>query len=207
METTTLVPPGETIRSDGYRYWERPFLLNESIEILRQSEERTLESKLWCGLELHRAKLNLSHGSFYPYLWKACLTPTTAWRRMLLATKFMQWAGLSKVEEAMELLHTKSFKLKDFKDYLDEISEPQRLEEFSKVTGGCPPKLGTLLGFSLSQLLHTIDTRIKNRKKWAELEWQEAKDTLTVLADQALHRAQILEAELKMRNGEVSGEG
>jgi hypothetical protein len=99
------------------------FNVSESIERIHLFEQRGTEFKVRCGLELIRAKLNLNHGAWQPFLFKANIYHSTATRRMKIASSFMEWAGLlppgsrptdEGVLKAMNLIDGKSCNMHDF---------------------------------------------------------------------------------------------
>lgn len=117
------VPTGNSKNGNGDQYWLRPFNSLESIERCRRFEGRGTEFKVKTGLELYLAKLNLRHGSWYPYLHRADIYPTTATRRMKIAKEFMVWLELlgkvdkvteHHVHDALKNIHSKECKLHDF---------------------------------------------------------------------------------------------
>lgn len=123
VEETKEVVIEDTKKENGDKYWLRPFSSLESIERCRGFEKRGTEFKVRAGLELHLAKLNIGHGSWYAYLYTANIYPSTATRRMKTATKFMLWLGLLSeadkvtehhVHDALEAIHSKPCILHDF---------------------------------------------------------------------------------------------
>jgi hypothetical protein len=99
------------------------FDTNASLERIHLFEQRGTEFKVRCGLELLRAKLNLKHGAWRPFLFRANIYPSTATRRMKITSAFMEWAGLlppgsrptdEGVLKVMNLIDSKSCILHDF---------------------------------------------------------------------------------------------
>jgi len=108
---------------NGDKYWLHPFNTQESTERCRSFERRGTEFKVRAGLELHLARINIGHGSWYAYLHRANIYPTTATRRMKTATEFMLWLGVLQeqdkvserhVHDALEVVHSEPCKLHDF---------------------------------------------------------------------------------------------
>ena len=106
------------------RYWLHDFDAEESIRQIKQCENRKFESKVKCGLELCRTKFNISHGAWYPYLWKCGMSQATASRRKQLATEFLRWQEIlpkdNELEEhhaidGLELVTDKPFIMNDFR--------------------------------------------------------------------------------------------
>jgi len=107
------------------RYWLHDYDAKESIRQIKRCENRKFESKVKCGLELGRTKFNISHGAWYPYLWKCGMSQPTASRRKQLATEFLQWREIlpkdKELEEhhvidALELITDKPFIMNDFRE-------------------------------------------------------------------------------------------
>jgi hypothetical protein len=65
------------------------FNINESIERIHQFEQKGIEFKVRSGLELLRVKMNIEHGAWYAFLIKAGIYPSTATRRMKIASLFL----------------------------------------------------------------------------------------------------------------------
>ena len=106
------------------RYWLHGYDAEESIRQIKQCEDRKFESKVKCGLELWRTKLNINHGAWYPYLWKCGMSQATASRRKQLATEFLQWQEIlakgnelkeHHVLDGLELVTDKPFIMNDFR--------------------------------------------------------------------------------------------
>lgn len=200
LERETIHAPG----GDGDQYWHRPFEVKESYERARLFEGLSTEPKVKAGLELWRAKLNLSHGAWYPYLWRAHIDPSKSERRRKLAKRFMEWAGVikpkDKIQEAdivraMDLIHAKSRILRDF---TSEVSQEVDTNQFVKEGYRSPnPPVELLGGVSLGNL----EPILKRIDKWVERDYislavskqQEAKDTLSMFAGQFLARLRHLQ--------------
>jgi hypothetical protein len=191
METRTL----EVERIDGDKYWERPFDAEESIKRVRQLEGRGTEFKVKSGFELYRAKLNLEHGDWYRFLYRARIEPSKAQRRMKEAKEFMTWAGVFREEDekvvekhvvkAMELVAVKSCILQDFAS-----KRRLNLNEFQD-KGYHPPGIKHhILGVSLKELRTLLDRIEKaidhDYPDWTAIERDEVKQTLVLFADQIL---------------------
>ena len=106
------------------RYWLHDYDAGESIRQIKRCENRKFESKVKCGLELWRTKFNISHGAWYPYLWKCGMSQATASRRKQLATEFLRWQEIlpkdNELEEhhaidGLELVTDKPFIMNDFR--------------------------------------------------------------------------------------------
>jgi len=106
------------------RYWLLGYDARESIRQIKRCEDRKFESKVKCGLELWRTKFNISHGAWYPYLWKCGMSQATASRRKQLATEFLRWQEIlpkdNELEEhhaidGLELVTDKPFIMNDFR--------------------------------------------------------------------------------------------
>ena len=106
------------------RYWLHDYDAKESIRQIKRCENRKFESKVKCGLELWRTKFNISHGAWYPYLWKCGMSQATASRRKQLATEFLRWQEIlpkdNELEEhhaidGLELVTDKPFIMNDFR--------------------------------------------------------------------------------------------
>ncbi len=102
------------------------FQADQSIQRVRDVEGSTLATKVLCGMELWRAKLNLGHSAWYPYLMKCGISPPTASRRKTLAVEFLLWAGIIRegveigedyVIQGLNLIIEKPFNLNDFTNY------------------------------------------------------------------------------------------
>lgn len=107
------------------RYWLHDYDAKESIRQIKQCENRKFESKVKCGLELWRTKLNISHGAWYPYLWKCGMSQATASRRKQLAAEFLRWQEIlprdnelkeHHVIDGLELVSDKPFIMNDFRE-------------------------------------------------------------------------------------------
>ena len=107
------------------RYWLHDYNAEESIRQIKRCENRKFESKVKCGLELWRTKFNISHGAWYPYLWKCGMSQATASRRKQLATEFLRWQEIlpkdNELEEhhaidGLELVTDKPFIMNDFRE-------------------------------------------------------------------------------------------
>lgn len=175
---------------DGDKPWKRPFNLAESVVRCRLYYQRAKEIQLKCGLELWRAKLNLVHGHWEPYLLRIGISPPTAWRRLKLARQFIEWvkikALIPKLEEehvtkAMALIHDKSFNMKDFMHQLEENA----LDEFSPEHRARYSSKGWQNVFRVSKsmvrVLRKID-KVINRQfiGWPQEAQVEAKNELVV---------------------------
>jgi len=106
------------------RYWLQGYDADQSIRQIKRCENRKFESKVQCGLELWRTKLNISHGAWYPYLWKCGMSQATASRRKQLATEFLRWQEIlpkdrelqeHHVIDGLELVTCKPFIMNDFR--------------------------------------------------------------------------------------------
>ena len=106
------------------RYWLHDYDAKESIRQIKRCENRKFESKVKCGLELWRTKLNISHGAWYPYLWKCGMSQATASRRKQLAAEFLRWQEIlpkddelkeHHVIDGLELVSDKPFIMNDFR--------------------------------------------------------------------------------------------
>lgn len=107
------------------RYWLHDYDAKESIRQIKRCENRKFESKVKCGLELWRTKLNISHGAWYPYLWKCGMSQATASRRKQLAAEFLRWQEIlprdnelkeHHVIDGLELVSDKPFIMNDFRE-------------------------------------------------------------------------------------------
>ncbi len=107
------------------RYWLHDYDAKESIRQIKRCENRKFESKVKCGLELWRTKFNISHGAWYPYLWKCGMSQATASRRKQLAADFLRWQEIlpkdNELEEhhvidGLELVTDKPFIMNDFRE-------------------------------------------------------------------------------------------
>ena len=87
------------------RYWLDDYDAEESIRQIKRCEDRKFESKVQCGLELWRTKLNINHGGWYPYLWKCGMSQATASRRKQLATEFLRWQEILPKDDEVEEYH------------------------------------------------------------------------------------------------------
>lgn len=110
--------------TDSQRYWLHDYDAKESIRQIKRCENRKFESKVKCGLELWRTKLNISHGAWYPYLWKCGMSQATASRRKQLAAEFLRWQEIlpkddelkeHHVIDGLELVSDKPFIMNDFR--------------------------------------------------------------------------------------------
>lgn len=189
--------------SNGDRFWERLFNDEQSVERCQSWQCKSRETKLWFGLELLRAKLNLEHGKFYEQLYRIPIHPVTAWRRMDFARDFMEYSRVILPEEkpsedniahAMELLFGKSFILKDFFDELDKkVKNP---DDFLPAQSASSPSVTekNIFGFGMSRICHKIDRVVREQYTgWTLEQRQEAKDTLEVIANQFLGRRKHLD--------------
>ena len=109
------------------RYWLQGYDAEESVRQIKRCESQKFESKVQCGLELWRTKLNISHGAWYPDLWKCGMSQATASRRKQLATEFLRWGKILPngneleeyhVIEGLEMVTCKLFILNDFRESL-----------------------------------------------------------------------------------------
>ena len=107
------------------RYWLLGYDAKESIRQIKRCEDRKFESKVKRGLELWRTKLNINHGSWYPYLWKCGMSQATASRRKQLATEFLGWQEIlpkdneikeHHVIDGLELVTDKPFIMNGFRE-------------------------------------------------------------------------------------------
>jgi hypothetical protein len=199
----------ETIKTNGDKYWERSFNLNESIERLKHFEGRGTEFKVKSGLELLWAKENFGkHGSWYAFLLKVGMSPDKAQRRMRLARQFMQWAKVKNVIQAMDLVSVKSCMLQDF---ASEVSQRVNLNDF--LDRGYHPqgiKPQHILGASLGDLEKVVDRIAGTARRyyvdWTSIEKQEAKDTLQIFAERLLNLKLYIE-ELEQQSVKVQTKG
>jgi len=120
------------------RYWLHDYDAKESIRQIKRCENRKFESKVKCGLELWRTKFNISHGAWYPYLWKCGMSQSTASRRKQLAAEFLRWQEIlpkdNELEEhhaidGLELVSDKPFIMNDFRE--SRINREALRKEFS----------------------------------------------------------------------------
>ena len=168
---------------NGDRFWERPFNAKQSIERCQHFERRGTEFKVKSGLELLRAKLNLSHGALYPFYIKIGIGNDTAQRRMREARKFMVWAGIDEdVVEAMELAH-KTCKLQDFTSESARVN-PNEFQSYDS-NGENSSVSKNIWGVNLWHSLRIIDTKLqKEYLGWTSEQQQEGKDALSNWARQ-----------------------
>jgi hypothetical protein len=123
---------------------EQPFNIDESIERIRQFERSGTEFKVRC-LELWRAKLDLKHGAWYPFLAKSIIYPSTATRRMKIASLFLGWVQTARMTEAMAIASAAGIPIsiplpKGYKPTREEIfeginliyQEPGKLHDFNE---------------------------------------------------------------------------
>ncbi len=107
------------------RYWLHGYDAEESIRLIKRCENRKFKSKVGCGLELWRTKLNIAHGAWYSYLWKCGMSQATASRRKQLAIEFLRWQeilpkgnelGEHHIIDGLELVANKPFTLNGFRE-------------------------------------------------------------------------------------------
>lgn len=176
----------ETKKENGDKYWLRPFNSLESIERCRRFEGRGTEFKVKAGLELHLAKLNVGRGSWYAYLHRANIYPTTATRRMKMATEFMLWLETLRegdkvterhVHDALEAIHSKPCKLHGFAESL-KVNPDTFCAEMPKTAreeAGVKLNPYEIIGFNPFQLKKRI------LKRWDFLTGTEQIDTLLLV--------------------------
>jgi len=87
------------------KYWLRSYDTKESVRQIKRCENRKSENKVKCGLELWRAKFNISHGAWYPYLWECGMSQATASRRKQLASEFLRWQEILPKDNELEEHH------------------------------------------------------------------------------------------------------
>ena len=115
--------------SNGNEFWLREFDYDESLERVSLLERRGIEFQIKVGLELLRAKWQLTHGEFIPFLAKSGFQNTDApGRRLKVAREYMAFLGLiespklinpakSEVLKALEVAYSQNPQFADFQDY------------------------------------------------------------------------------------------
>jgi hypothetical protein len=187
----------ERVKEDVEKYWERPFVVNESIQQIRLFESKKLEAKVKCGLELWRAKLHFRNigrdkegkCAWYPYLLACGISQPTSSRRKKLAEYFLQWAGIlvpddivlnGHIIKGLELIHQNLFILNDFwqhlfdknKNSIEASLQPPKSSALYK-------QAGSIFGVSPSIIFNKVRYNIDDRYTgWSFVEKQEARDTL-----------------------------
>jgi hypothetical protein len=163
------------------KYWEQPFDSKESIVRVLSFEGTKLEAQVKCGLELWRAKLNISHTGFLAYLHKCGISQPTSSRRKKLAKLFLEWAGIlgqnEKVNEhhitqGLNLLQDKPFKMNDFQRYVFELNKDSIYDSLQETAGGTPSQhissMRALLGFDMSKVLKGLNAVDKAYSSWSD---------------------------------------
>jgi hypothetical protein len=165
--------------SDGDKFWERSWDIAESVVRCRLYDQKTKESELRCGLELLRAKINLGHGGWKPYLLRVGMSPTTAWRRMKMASRFLGWSKIKSakvkrpqerhITKAMESLNSegKYFKMKDFLSYLEECA----LYEFPVKLRATHGRKGWKNPFDCDGLMKRVISKIRKKISREYMGW------------------------------------
>jgi len=158
------------------RYWLHGYDAEESVSQIKRCENRKFESKVECGLELSRAKFNISHGAWHAYLWKCEMSQPTASRRKQLAIEFLRWQGIlpkdNELEEhhvidGLELVTDKSFIMNDFR--MSRIDLEALREELSGEKGIAIKRQRSL---KLTKVIKEVRTIY--RRAWRDQEAREA---------------------------------
>ena len=162
------------------RCWLHNYDAKESIRQIKRCENRKFESKVKCGLELWRTKFNISHGAWYPYLWKCGMSQATASRRKQLATEFLRWQEIlpkdSELEEhhvidGLELVSDKPFIMNDFRE--SRINRESLRRELSGEKDIAARRQRSL---KLSKVMKTV--RIIYQQAWCD---KEARDAFKII--------------------------
>jgi hypothetical protein len=142
------------------RYWLHDYNVEESLRQIKRCENRKFESKVKCGLELWRTKFNISHGAWYPYLWKCGMSQATASRRKQLAAEFLRWQEIlpkdNELEEhhvidGLELVSGKPFIMNGFRE--SQINREALRRELSGEKGIAAKRQRSL---KLSKVIKTV---------------------------------------------------
>jgi hypothetical protein len=162
------------------RYWLLGYDARESIRQIKRCEDRKFDSKVKCGLELWRTKFNISHGAWYPYLWKCGMSQSTASRRKQLAAEFLRWQEIlpkgNELEEhhvidGLELVTDKPFIMNDFRE--SQINREALRKELSGKKDLAAKRQRSL---KLSKVIKTV--RIIYQQAWCD---KEARDAFEII--------------------------
>ena len=185
--TTELTFEGHPNRlpTNGDKYWARPFAISESIRRAQEFNHKGTRANVMLGLELLWAKLNVSHGGWYPYLLRIGIDPSGATRRMKLARQYIELQEIKaervRVEEhhilkAIEAVNINPAQLHGL-EKVDIWSTRDIWPNSDKGTGSGVGS--TILGVSLAKVLRTVDHTINQYSlAWTPEQLAEAKDTL-----------------------------
>jgi hypothetical protein len=181
------------VENKDEKYWETGFVADQSIQRVKHVEGKALGAKVLCGLELWRAKLNLGHSTWYPYLIKCGISPPTASRRKTIAVEFLLWAhileegseiGLDHIIQGLALIDAKPFNLNDFAHHILAQHDDAFLGTFLPSQGGPVTRRSLTekrLGFDSGRVFNGLKS-IRNRYgKWSGASRLQVKETLQVL--------------------------
>ena len=162
------------------RYWLNGYDGEESIRQIKRCENGKFQSKVKCGLELWRTKFNISHGAWYPYLWKCGISQATASRRKQLAAEFLRWQEIlpkgnelqeHHVIDGLELVTEKPFMLNDFRE--SRVDWEALRQDLSGEKSIAPKKQRSL---KLAKVIKAV--RIIYQQAWRD---QEARKALEII--------------------------
>lgn len=178
-----------TIESND-EYWLRPFNTEGSIQRARVLFRKGCVANILLGLELMRARLyfrlNRKHNSWYPYLIKIGIDPSTATRRINLAGEFMLRDGIPKDNIFLAFQRISQYPNRALTHGLGNLDIWGNKPEPSPVSN-------TIFGVSLNRILDKIDEVIDEHRYhcgWTSRDWTEAKEQLEVWAGHLISRAE-----------------
>ncbi len=161
-----------------------------SIARCRLLLRRGAAANILLGLELLRAKIQLNHGSWYPYLLKVGIDPSGVSRRMKLTEKYLIRCGIKEPGERVTIgnIREGELRLESNPAETHDLEKEDLWSNNSKRNDTAAP--GSIFGFSLARYWSKIDARI--HKRLNSQERQEAIETLEMWADQLRSRAEQL---------------